>query len=166
MGKEGSVAPKERVNIVYKPATGNAQEEVELPLKIMMMGDYTRRADDTPLEERKTINIDKDNFNEVMAKQNLEIALNVPDKLSGDAGSEMAVKLKFRKLSDFEPEAVVNQVPELRQLLELRSALAALKGPLGNIPAFRKKIQGLLGDTEGRGRLMKELGISNEGSGS
>lgn len=165
MGKEGSVAPKERVNIVYKPATGNAQEEVELPLKILMMGDYTRRQDDRPLEDRKTINVDKDNFNEVMAKQNLEIAVNVPDKLSGDQGSEMAVKLKFKKLSDFEPESIVNQVPELRQLLELRSALGALKGPLGNIPAFRKKIQNLLGNNEDRGRLMKELGISGEGSG-
>lgn len=165
MSKEGSVAPKERVNIVYKPATGNAQEEVELPLKILMMGDYTRRADDTPLENRKTINIDKDNFNEVMAKQNLEVHMNVADRLSGEPGAEMSMKLKFKKLSDFEPEAIVNQVPELRQLLELRSALNALKGPLGNIPAFRKKIQGLLGDEAGRERLMKELGISNEGSG-
>jgi type VI secretion system protein ImpB len=60
----------------------------------------------------------------------------------------------------------VNQVPELRKLLELRSALNALKGPLGNIPAFRKKIQGLLGDNDNRQKLMKELGIAPEGSGS
>jgi len=165
MSKEGSVAPKERVNIVYKPATGNAQEEVELPLKILMMGDYTQRADDRPLEDRKTINVDKDNFNEVMAKQNLEVNMTVPDKLSNEAGAEMGVKLKFKKLSDFEPEGIVNQVPELRKLLELRSALNALKGPLGNIPAFRKKIQGLLNDAEGRQKLMKELGIG-EGSGT
>jgi type VI secretion system protein ImpB len=166
MSKEGSVAPKERVNIVYKPATGNAQEEVELPLKILMMGDYTQRSDDTPLENRKTINVDKDNFSEVMAKQNLEANLTVPDKLSNETGSEMAVKLRFKKLSDFEPEGIVNQVPELRKLLELRSALNALKGPLGNIPAFRKKIQGLLGDAEGRQKLMKELGIGEGGSGT
>ena len=49
MAKEGSVAPKERINIKYSPSTGDAQEEVELPLKMMMMGDYTLRADDTPL---------------------------------------------------------------------------------------------------------------------
>ena len=53
MSKEQSVAPKERVNITYKPATGDAQEEVELPLRILMMGDYTGKRDDTPLEERK-----------------------------------------------------------------------------------------------------------------
>jgi type VI secretion system protein ImpB len=159
MSKEGSVAPKERVNIVYKPATGNAQEEVELPLKILMMGDYTQRPDDRPLEDRKTINVDKDNFNEVMAKQSLEVNMTVADKLSNEANAEMGVKLRFKKLSDFEPEGIVNQVPELRKLLELRSALNALKGPLGNIPAFRKKIQGLLNDAEGRQKLMKELGI-------
>ena len=161
MAKEGSVAPKERVNIVYKPATGNAQEEVELPLKMLMLGDYTLRQDSTPLEERKPINIDKDNFNDVMAKQNLEIAINVADKLSETAGSEMGVKLRFNSLADFGPEGVVNQVPELRKLLELRSALSALKGPLGNIPAFRKKIQGLLGNDEGRAKLMSELGLGD-----
>jgi len=165
MSKEGSVAPKERVNIVYKPATGNAQEEVELPLKILMMGDYTLRADDRPLEERLPINVDKDNFNEVMAKQQLNLDVTVPDKLSSDANAEMSLKLKFKKLSDFDPEGIVNQVPELRKLLELRSALNALKGPLGNIPAFRKKIQGLLGDNQNREKLMKELGIAPEGSG-
>jgi bis(5'-nucleosyl)-tetraphosphatase (symmetrical) len=53
MSKEGSVAPKERVNIVYKPATGNAQEEVELPLKIMMLGDYTQRSDATLPEKKR-----------------------------------------------------------------------------------------------------------------
>ena len=65
MAKEGSVAPKERVNIVYRPATGDAKEEVELPLKLLIMGDFTLRADDRMVEEREPVNIDKDNFNEV-----------------------------------------------------------------------------------------------------
>ena len=162
MAKEGSVAPKERVNIVYKPATGNAQEEVELPLKILMLGDYTGRQDDRPVEERKPINVDKDNFQEVMAGQNLKLDATVSDKLSGDDNVEMAVKLEFKSLADFEPEGIVKQVPELKKLLELRSALNALKGPLGNIPAFRKKIQGLLGDADSRKKLMDELGVTPE----
>jgi type VI secretion system protein ImpB len=163
VAKEGSVAPKERVNIVYKPATGNAKEEVELPLKILMMGDYTGRTDDRPLEQRKPINVDKDNFNEVMSSHKLELNLNVADKLSGEKDAEMAVKLKFNTLADFGPEGIVNQVPELRTLLELRNALNALKGPLGNIPAFRKKIQALLGDTDARQKLMTELGLGEGG---
>jgi len=62
MAKEQSVAPKERVNITYKAATGNAQEEKELPLKVLAIGDYTGRPDDRTLEERKPISIEKDNF--------------------------------------------------------------------------------------------------------
>jgi type VI secretion system protein ImpB len=164
MGKEASVAPKERVNITYKPATGDAQEEVELPLRILMMGDYTGKRDDTPLEERKPIQVDKDNFSEVMAEQNLGLNMNVADKLSGNEGDEMTANLKFKNLKDFTPEGVAEQVPELRQLMQLRNALTALKGPLGNLPKFRKKIQELLGDDAARERLMKELGMGDEGS--
>jgi type VI secretion system protein ImpB len=164
MGREGSVAPKERVNITYKPATGNAQEERELPFKILSVGDFTGKKDERPVEERKPVNIDKDNFNEVMGAHNLGLDMQVEDKLSGDEGAEMPVSLRFDSLKDFGPDRVAEQVPALRQLLQLRAALTALKGPLGNIPTFRKKLQGLLGDDEARKRLMDELGIgSGEG---
>ncbi len=162
MSKEGSVAPQERVNITYKSAVGDAKEETELPLKILAMGDYTGRRDDRPVEERKPINIDKDNFNQVMTEQNLGVDVNVADKLSAEGGGEMSLSLKFKTLRDFEPEGIADQVPELRRLLELRSALTALKGPLGNIPSFRKKIQGILGDESTRDQLMKELGLGSE----
>ncbi len=157
--KDQSVAPKERVNITYKAQVGNAQEESELPLKILMVGDYTGRPDDTPLEERKPISVDKENFNDVMAKQDLRADVQVPDKLSGEKDASLNLKLEFKNLNDFTPEGLVNQVPELKKLLELRQALTALKGPLGNIPAFRKKIQAVLGDDKARQQLMQELGI-------
>jgi type VI secretion system protein ImpB len=160
MGKEGSVAPQERINIVYKPATGNAQEEIELPLKMLFLGDYTGRPDPRPLEERKPINVDKDNFQQVLAEQNLSLTMSVPDTLSGEKDASLNVNLKFRRLADFGPEAVAEQVPELKKLLELRGALTALKGPLGNVPAFKRKIQGLLADAGTREKLVKELGIS------
>ena len=163
MAKEGSVAPKERVNIVYKPATGDAQEEVELPLKMLVMGDFTGRKDDRTLEDRKPINLDKDNFDDVLASHNVELTASVPDKLTGEG--ELAVHLDFKRLADFGPEAVVNQVPALRQLLELRAALVALKGPLGNTPAFRKKIEQLLKDEGSRQKLLAELNAKPEGQG-
>jgi type VI secretion system protein ImpB len=157
--KDQSVAPKERVNIVYKAQVGDAQEETELPLKILMVGDYTGKTDDTPLEDRKPINVDKANFGEVMAKQDLSAQVQVADKLSGEKDATLNLDLKFKSLADFGPEGLVDQVPELKKLLELRAALNALKGPLGNIPAFRKKIQALLSDVEGRQKLMDELGL-------
>lgn len=159
MAKEGSVAPQERVNITYKPATGNAQAEVELPLKMLMMGDYTGRPDPRPLEERKPINIDKDNFTQVLSEQNLSLNLTVNDVLSGEKDASLNLNLKFKKLSDFGPEAIAEQVPQLKKLLELRHALTALKGPLGNVPTFRRKIQSLLADPATRDKVMAELGL-------
>lgn len=162
MAKEASVAPKERINIVYKPATGGAQAEIELPLKMVMLGDYTGRPDSTPLEERKPVNIDKDNFSDVMRAHNLTAQINVPSVLSSEPGEELGVNLKFETLKDFEPEAVARQVPEMQKLLELRAALTALKGPLGNVPAFRKKIEKLMTDEASRERLLKELGAEKK----
>jgi len=162
MAKEGSVAPQERVNITYKSSVGDAQAEVELPLKMLFVGDYTGRKDDTPVEERKPINIDKDNFQQVLKEQKLAVDLNVADKLSGKEGGNLAVSLKFQKLSDFGPDALVEQVPELRKLMALRTALTALKGPLGNVPTFRRKIQTILGDEAAKARLLEELGIKGE----
>jgi type VI secretion system protein ImpB len=159
MAKEASVAPKERVNIVYRPAIGDAKEEVELPLKLLVLSDYTGRPDDRPLEKREPINIDKDNFNEVLKAQGINLNLNVPNRLSGKPEDEMSVKLKVESMKDFGPEAVVGQVPELKRLLELREALKSLKGPMSNVPEFRKKIQELVKDETTRKQLLKEMGV-------
>ncbi len=159
MAKEGSVAPKERVNIVYRPATGDAKEEVELPLKLLVVGDFTSRPDDRMVEEREPVNIDKDNFNEVLKAQNLNLELTVPNKLSEDPDAELNVSVKFESIKDFEPEAIAKNTPELNKLLELREALNSLKGPMSNRPEFRKKIQELIKDEAAREQLLKELKV-------
>jgi type VI secretion system protein ImpB len=160
MAKETSVAPKERVNIVYRPATGDAKEEVELPLKMLVMGDFTNAPDDRLLEDREPINIDKDNFDDVLKAQKIKLSINVENKISeGKEAGEMPVSLNFSSMKDFSPEEIVKNTPELKKLLELREALTALKGPLSNIPDFRKKIQDLIKDDASRERLLKELGM-------
>lgn len=163
-GKEGSVAPKERVNITYKPATDGAQEDVELPLKILMLGDFTGRPDDRPVEERVPINVDKDNFDKVMAAQKLETSISVSNKLTDGDQGDLSLSLKFDTLKDFRPEGIVEQVPQLKELMELRNALTALKGPLvgGNVPEFKKKLVEALRDPDKRARLMQELGIEDK----
>ena len=161
MAKEGSVAPKERINIVYKPSTGDAKEEIELPLKLLVIGDFTQRQDDTQLESRPMINIDKDNFNDVLRGQNLNLSINVANTLAGDGG-ELPVQLKIQSIKDFDPESVARQVPELNKMLELREALMALRGPLGNVPAFRKRLQDIVSDEKARTTLMTELGIGED----
>ena len=159
MAKEASVAPKERVNIVYRPALGDAKEEVELPLRLLVMGDFSQSTDDRMLEEREPINIDKDNFNEVLKEQKINLNLAVPNKISGEPDDELSVQLNFESINDFGPEAVAQKTPELKKLLELREAFTALKGPLSNIPEFRKKVQELVKDEAAREQLLKELGV-------
>jgi type VI secretion system protein ImpB len=158
-GKAGSVAPKERVNIVYKTYVGDAQEDVELPFRFLVLGDFTGRPDDTIIEKRPPIGVDKDNFDSVLAAHEVSVKANVPDQLSETPGHELSVDLKFRAMKDFTPDQLCQQVPELKSLVDLRDALAALRGPLGNIPAFRKRLEAVLDDPEGRKRLMEELNL-------
>lgn len=161
MAKDGSVAPKERINVTFKPATGGAQEEIELPLKLLAIGDYTLRKDERKVEERKPISIDKMTFDEVLAKQALSLTLSVPNRLQEvESNEELAVQLHVKSMKDFNPASLVDQIPELKKLMELRDALVALKGPLGNAPAFRKAIEGVLANDESRGRVLGELGLN------
>lgn len=159
MAKEGSVAPKERINIKYVPATGDQQAEIELPLRLMVVGDFKGHDEEEQLEDRRTVRIDKTTFNSVMEQADLKLDVTVADHLSedADADSTLPVSLKFANLQDFTPDQIVSNVPKLNKLLELREALTALKGPLGNVPAFRTKLQELLDDEQTREKLAGEL---------
>ena len=160
MANEGSVAPKERVNIVYKSHIGDQAEDVELPLKLLVVGDFTGKESEETVEDREPINVDKDNFNEVMGGMGLSLDMNVNDTLD-EENEQIPVSLKFRSMADLAPDSVAQQVPELDAMLEMRKALLALKGPLGNVPAFRKAIQNILNDEETRNQIMQELGIND-----
>lgn len=160
-GKDGAVAPQERINIKYRTETGGAVEEVELPLRLLVAGDFTGRPDATPLEERKPINIDKNNFDEVLQSQHVGLKLQIDNTLSDKAGEQLSTELHFNSMSDFEPESVAQQIPELRELLELREALTELKGPLSQNAEFRKRLQKLLDDASERGSILDEIGLGN-----
>lgn len=160
MASGGSVAPKERVNIVYKPATGDQEAGVELPMKQLVVGEFTNDPSEDMLEDRSSIDINKDNFNDVLAAQNVKVKMNVPNTLSEEPDAELSVALDFKTMRDFEPDAVAKKVPEVNKLLALREALVALKGPLSNVPEFRKKLQGIIDDDELREKLIGELGLN------
>lgn len=161
--REASVAPKERVNIVYKSQTGDNVEEVELPLKLLMVGDFTGQSSEVMLEERPAKNINKDNFNDVMKSYDLGLNFSVNNTLADDAEDEtLDVDINFNSIKDFSPESIAHQVPQLDSLLDLRSALLALKGPLGNVPAFRKTIQSILADDTTRKAIEEELGLQTK----
>ncbi|MCP4158685.1 MAG: type VI secretion system contractile sheath small subunit [Deltaproteobacteria bacterium] len=159
MSDNRSVAPKERVNIVYKSATDDKKEMVELPFKLMVLGDFSFKNDTTPLEEKNPVDIDKNNFDQILESMNIDLDISVKDKVSEENDSEIPVNLKFRSMKDFKPESIAQQVPELKKIIEIRQALMAVKSPLGNIPALRKTIQNVIKDDDSRSKLLKELGL-------
>jgi type VI secretion system protein ImpB len=164
MSDSPTVAPKERVNIVYKSATDGAQAEVELPNKTLVVGDFTLRQDDRQLEDRSTISVDKNNFDEVLKGQNLSLDVAAPNTLSDDPDAKIAVHMDFKSLKDFEPDAVATAIPEVASLMDIREALKALRGPLANVPEFRKKIQEIIKDDGARQKLLEALNLDESKS--
>ncbi|MDU8924537.1 type VI secretion system contractile sheath small subunit [Pasteurellaceae bacterium LIM206] len=160
--KEGSVAPKERINIKYVPATEGQAAEVELPLNVLVVGDMKGRTEDSAIEERSMVSIDKNTFSSVMGEMDIKLNINVPNKLSEKEDDELNVNLEINSLNDFSPDNIVNVVPELKKLLELREALTAVKGPLGNVPAFRARLAELLENEDSREQLLKELNLISD----
>ena len=160
MADDGTLAPKERINITYQPATAGQQEQVELPLKLLVLADFKGKADKTMLEEREVIDLDRSSLNHVMSDMQPTLDLTVADKLSIDDGKELGVQLKFSSLDDFHPDNIVKNIPELESLLQLREALKTLKGPLGNVTEFRQQLQQVVSDDKARDALLKELNVS------
>ncbi|PHO08844.1 type VI secretion system contractile sheath small subunit [Malaciobacter canalis] len=154
-----SESPKERINVTYKPATGDMTEEIEIPYKITLLGEYNPNEEKKPVEEKKVVKIDKNNFNDVLKAQNLSVSFNVDNKLTKEEDSSLNVDLKINSIKDFSPEKIVENIPELKVLMQLRQSLMALKGPLGNVPAFRKAIEDAISNKEERDKLMNELNL-------
>lgn len=155
----GSIAPKERINISYKPAVGNAKEGVELPFKLLVLGDFTQKEADGALEDAKLINLNKHNFSDVMSDLGLKLEFSVENKMSSTKTDAINISLDINSLSDFEPDSIIEKVDELKAVLELRDALKALKGPIGNSPQMRKQIRQILEDDASRNVLKRELGL-------
>lgn len=157
---ENSVTPKERINITYKTKTNNQEADVELPLKLMVMANLTGY-NDTPLEEREVVSINKINFDQVMQKMDIKTNFTVENKL-GLGSDEINVELKISNMKDFSPDNIAKQIPEINQLLELRKALVSLKGPMGNIPDFRKAVLDALKDKKTKQELLLEIKDSQD----
>jgi len=162
MSNKQSESPKERINVTYKPATGGATEEIEIPYKTLVLGEFNPDEAFTTVEDKKPINVNKTNFNDVLQKQNISLNISVDNKLTEEEDSTLEATINFSSMKDFSPENIVEQVDELKKLQELRESLMSLKGPLGNIPAFRKAIAGAIENPEEAAKLLAELGINAE----
>jgi len=148
--------PKARVNIKLDLHTGGAQKKVELPLKLMVMGDYSNGKETRPLSEREKVNINKNNFNSVLADFSPSLNLTVENTLAGDR-SEESISLNFKEMKDFEPEQVARQIPQLRAMLAMRNLLRDLKSNLLDNATFRKELEAILKDDNLSDDLRAEL---------
>ena len=137
--------PKARVNISLDLHTGGAQKRVELPLKLLVMGDYSASKEHAALADRKKIDINKNNFDSVLAELNPQATIGVRNALTDD-GSDLAVALGFKSMKDFEPEVVARQIPELQALLAMRNLLRDLKSNLLDNATFRRELERILKD--------------------
>ena len=136
-GLDNAVAPKERINIVYQPATGGRKAQIELPLKVLIMSDLGGQKADK-LSDRDVTDINAQSFDDVMSGMNVKLDYSVQNTFNGDG--EIKVELEFNNKRDFNPSAVIDQVPELKRMMGLRDALKALRAPIGNSSEFRKLI--------------------------
>jgi type VI secretion system protein ImpB len=149
-----------RVNITYDVEVGGAIEMKELPFVMGVLGDFTGHSEEgrARLKERKFVEINPDNFDEVLASMKPHLAFSVDNKLTDDPeGGRLGVDLHFKSMDDFSPERVAQQVPAVKKLLELRQQLSDLRGSIQTNEALEEILQESVGDGDALARLKTEL---------
>ena len=158
---------KPRVHITYQVETEGAVVEKELPFVVGVMGDFSGQPTEPlkALKDRKFIQIDRDNFNDVMGRMTPGVSMKVENTLKGD-GSEMAVQLKMNSMDAFEPGQIVNQVEPLKKLLETRDKLRDLLTKVDRSDELENLLERILKSDEDIKKLSTELGVGGGESGS
>lgn len=174
MGREGTAhkigrirAP--RVHITYDVESGGAKEMKELPFVMGVLADLSGKSEQ-PLAnlkdpKRKFVEIDRDNFDDVMKGIKPRLAYTVDNKLTNDA-SKMGVELKFNSLEDFGPEQVASQVEPLRKLVEVREQLSALLAKADGNDKLADKLEEIIKNTDLQQKIGKEAGLAEGKEGS
>src|SRR3982751_6512624 len=154
-----------RVHITYDVEIGGAIENKELPFVLGVLGDYSGQPEE-PLprvRDRKFIEIDRDNFDQVLAAMKPRLAYRVDNKLTND-GSKLGVDLRFKSMDDFHPDQVVQQVEPLRKLVEARRKLSDLLSKMDGNDKLEKMLTEIVADTGAQQQLSAALGIDNKPS--
>jgi type VI secretion system protein ImpB len=141
-----------RVQIDYKVETEGAEPILELPFVVGVFADLSAQAKDAkkPFKQRRFVPIDRDNFNDVMARSAPRLAMRVPNKVSGDGNELMNVELNFKTIQDFDPARVAEQVPVLAELLQMRRKLTELLSKMEGNDELEKLLADVLANTEKR----------------
>lgn len=150
---------KPRVHITYDVETEGAMVQKELPFVVGVLGDFS--GDPTsplkPLKDRNFVQIDRDNFNDIMARMTPGLQMKVDNTIAGD-GSQMSVDLKFNSMDDFEPAKVVEQVEPLKKLMETRNKLRDLMTKVDRSEELETLLEDVLQDESKLSELAKGMG--------
>lgn len=149
-----------RVQITYDVEVGDAIELKELPFVVGVMGDFVGKPEDPmpALKNRKFVEIDPDNFNQVLAGMKPRLAYTVENKLTDD-GSKMGIELKFNDIEDFEPDQIVQQVEPLRKLVEARQKLTDLRSKMDGNEKLETLLEDIISDSAKQKELSDALGL-------
>lgn len=155
---------KPRVHLTYDVETGGAAVQRELPFVVGVLGDFSGNPTKPlkSLKERKFVQIDRDNFNSVMASVTPELHFKADNKITDD-GSQMQVDLKFDSMDDFSPHNVAKQVEPLRKLLETRGKLNDLLSKVDRSEDLETLLENVLQDSDQMKKLAGELGVDGGG---
>ncbi|MDZ4820080.1 MAG: type VI secretion system contractile sheath small subunit [Planctomycetota bacterium] len=147
-----------RVQITYDVQVGNAMEKVELPFVVGVLADLSGSPKEKlkALKERKVVNVDRDNFNDVLARATPRVAMKVDNKFNDD-GSKLAVELNFKNIEDFEPAQVARQVGPLRELLEMRQKLTQLMSKMEGNDKLEELLGQILANDEQAKKLAEQM---------
>src|SRR5262245_20580823 len=163
--KVGRVRPP-RVHITYDVEVGDAIEVKELPFAMGVLGDFTGQPSEPlpKLKDRKFVEVTPDNFDTVLAGMKPHLSFSVENKLSEDANAgQLKVDLHFKSLDDFQPDQVASQIKPLRELLDLRTKLADLRGSLQGNDKLEEVLQDVIKNTDKLAKLQSELKPKTEG---
>jgi type VI secretion system protein ImpB len=155
-----------RVHITYDVEVGGAMVMKELPFVVGVLGDFSGQPADAlpPVRDRKFVQIDRDNFDQVLFGMKPRLVLRVPNRLS-EGGGSMSVELKFENLDDFHPDNLVQQVEPLRKLIELRQNLNDLLAKMDGNEKLGNILEDIMNNAEAQRQLGAALGIETPASG-
>ncbi|MEL6183254.1 MAG: type VI secretion system contractile sheath small subunit [Myxococcota bacterium] len=152
--------PKSRITLTYRTAVNGEKKDVQLPLRLLMMGDFsngTSKDREVDLDRRELRNLDGTNLREVMEDMDMSVQLRVPNRINGEAQEEIDVELPVTAMDSFSPAAIAEGIPKVKALLLVRKLLLEVQGNLDNRKEFRKLLRALASDSEAVAKLMSEL---------
>lgn len=152
--------PKSRITLTYRTAVSGEPEDVQLPLRLLIMGDFSAGSSkdrSVDLENRDLRNLDGTNLDEVMADMDMSLKIQVPNRINPEAAEELEVDLPIDSMKSFQPNEIAQEIPRVKGLLLLKKLLLEVQGNLDNRKEFRRLLRSLSADEEAVANLMAEL---------